>query len=140
MTCRGHVRAAPRPARRRGVPYGSPRQNETARSYDGASTVTSTGGFVFPFQTRPADAELASDEMNGATSMLLFEILVSRRTFTLSASLYPLLVTLNYWSERYYSRNSSSIETPSTFAKPYSSMSVTVRCLSSMREMEPRQI
>ena len=36
--------------------------------------------------------------------------------------------------------NNSSIETPSTLARPYSSMSVTVRCLSSIREMEPRQI
>ena len=41
--------------------HASPRQNKTARSYDGADAATSTGGFVFPFRPRPAHARLASD-------------------------------------------------------------------------------
>ena len=35
MTCRGHVRAATRPARRRGVPYGSPKTGKLLRELAG---------------------------------------------------------------------------------------------------------
>ena len=47
-------------------PPPAPRQNKAARSYGGASTATSTGDLVFPFQPRPADAGLASDIETGS--------------------------------------------------------------------------
>lgn len=40
----------------------------------------------------------------------------------------------------FYLSNNSSMETSRTCASPYNSISVTVRCISSIRDMEPRQI
>ena len=60
-TCRGHVFPARRPARRRGVPYGSPRQKNTMRSPAAANGFRSTDGVLLPFQPRPTDAWLAPD-------------------------------------------------------------------------------